>query len=151
MAMTRYRDRNWISPWQELDQMTNRLNRIFGDRVDGETGGTTWMPPVSVEESRDELVLTAELPGLRQENVEIELENNVLTIRGEKEAVRQDETESRIHVWERRYGAFQRSFSLPRTVVAEDIQATFEDGLLQIRMPKAAEAKGRKIEIRTQA
>ena len=151
MAITQYRDRSWLSPWQELDQMSNRLNRMFGDRMNSEADGATWLPAVGVEETRDELLLTAELPGLRREDVEIELENNILTIRGHKEAVRHEEAERRVHVWERRYGSFQRSFSLPRTVVAEDIKATFQDGVLHVRMPKAPEAKGRKIEIRTES
>jgi HSP20 family protein len=152
MAITQYRDRSWLSPWQELDQMTNRLNRIFGERGVTDGDGASWMPPVNVEETREEIVLSAELPGLRLEDVEIELENNVLTIRGRKETVReQEEEERRVHVWERRYGSFQRSFSLPRTVVADQIQATFQDGILNVRMPKAAEAKGRKIEIKTSA
>jgi HSP20 family protein len=105
---------------------------------------------VNVEETKDHLVLTAELPGLRREDVEIEVENNVLTLRGRKEQSREEKEEPRYHVWERRYGAFQRSFSLPRTVSADNIAATFENGVLRVEMPKAAEAKGRKIEIRTE-
>jgi HSP20 family protein len=144
MAITRYRDGSLLSPWRELDQMSSRLNRLFGD---AEAVG--WVPPVNVEETGDELVLTAELPGLRQGDVEIELENGVLTIRGQKEEFRTEGDERRYHVWERRYGTFQRSFTLPRSVSADSISATFEDGVLHVRMPKAAEAKGRKIEIRS--
>ena len=151
MAMTRYRDPNWLAPWQELGDVTNRLSRMLGDRTLGETE-VAWMPAVNVEETSDELVLTAELPGMRQEDVEIELENNVLTVRGRKEHLREEGGEDRrYHVWERRYGAFQRAFSLPRTVDADGISATFQDGVLHIRMPKAAEAKGRKIEIRSES
>lgn len=150
MAITQYRDRNWLSPWRELDQMTNRLSRLIGDQ-DVENGeGFSWLPPVNVEEAADHLLLTAELPGMRREDVEIELENNVLTIRGRKEESRKEGEERRYHVWERRYGSFQRSFTLPRTVSADEISATFEDGVLRVEMPKVAEAKGRKIEIRSE-
>lgn len=151
MAITRNRDRNWLSPWREFDQMATQLNRAFGDALPGEADGAAWLPAVNVEESRDEMILTAELPGLGRDDVEIELENNVLTIRGSKEETREAGTERRYHVWERRYGSFQRSFSLPRTVSGDQIEATFQDGVLHIRMPKAAEAKGRKIEIKSQA
>ncbi len=147
MTITRYRGEGRVSPWQELDQMTSRLSQLFGDRLGGELDGSTWMPAVNVEETTDELALTAELPGMQREDVEIELENNVLTIRGRKEDRREGGEDRRYHVWERRYGAFQRSFSLPRTVAADQISASFESGVLRVRMPKAAEAKGRRIEI----
>ena len=106
---------------------------------------------MNVEETKNELVLTAELPGIKQEDVEIELENNVLTLRGQKEETREEGEECRFHVWERRYGTFQRSYALPRTVSAEDISATFEDGVLHVHMPKVPEAKGRTIQIRSQS
>jgi HSP20 family protein len=151
MSITRYRDRNWLSPWSDFDEMANRLNRVFAGRELGEGESATWLPAVNVEETPEQLVLTAELPGLRKEDVEIEIENNVLTIRGRKEETREEKTERRYHVWERRYGAFQRSFSLPRTISADRIAANFENGVLHVRMPKAPEAKGKKIEIKTEA
>ncbi|NJD19029.1 MAG: Hsp20/alpha crystallin family protein, partial [Gemmatimonadetes bacterium] len=83
-----------------------------------------------------------------EENVAIEMENNVLTISGEKSEERTEgDEERRYHLWERRYGQFPRSFTLPRTVKGEDIRAGFEKGVLRIRMPKVAEAKTRKIAI----
>jgi HSP20 family protein len=151
MAITQYRNRSRPNPWRELDEMTNQLNRVFADRFLAEPEATTWLPAVNVEESREELILTAELPGMRPEDVELELENNILTIRGRKEEVREENDERRYHVWERKYGSFQRSFSLPRSVSADSIAASFEHGVLQVRMPKAPEAKGRKIEIKTEA
>lgn len=152
MAITRYRDRRFLSPWRDLDQVADQFSRLFGEPVFGGTEGTSWLPPVNVEETKDHLVLTAELPGLTRDDVEIEMENNVLTVRGRKEESREETKEdTKVHVWERRYGSFQRSFSLPRTVSADDISATFENGVLRVEMPKAAEAKGRTIEIRTQS
>ena len=107
-----------------------------------------WAPHVDVIETDEELTLTAELPGLSENDVMINLENSVLSISGEKTAIRnEDETEQRSHVWERRYGSFNRSFTLPRTVSTEDISALFENGVLTIHMPKVPEAKGRTIEV----
>ena len=99
-------------------------------------------------ESDEELMLTAELPGLLENDITITLENSVLSISGDKSAIRdEDEIGRRSHVWERRYGSFNRSFTLPRTVRTEDIEAVFENGVLTIRMPKVSEARGRTIEI----
>jgi HSP20 family protein len=145
MAITRYTYRN---PWAELDQFTNRLSRALGGgEFPTPSSGGDWMPAVNVEETRDELVLTAELPGMAREDVNIEVENNILTISGERSEERTEGEEKRYHLWERHYGSFQRSFTLPRTVQPEQITADFEHGLLRIRMPKAAEAKTRRIEI----
>ena len=145
MAITRYTYRN---PWSELDALTNRLSRAFGTNdFPTPSSGGDWMPAVNVEETTDELVLTAELPGMTRDDVEIEVENNILTIRGERREERTEGEEKRYHLWERHYGSFQRSFTLPRTVRADDISADYENGLLKIRMPKAAEARTRKIEI----
>ena len=129
--------------------MTNRLARFFEDPSTF-TGmaGDHWVPAVSVSETADELTLTAELPGLKEEDLNIELENNVLTLSGEKNELRTEgDEERRFHVWERRYGTFSRSFTLPRSVDGSNIVATFDHGVLTVTLPKVAEAKGRKIEI----
>jgi HSP20 family protein len=145
MAITRY---SYRSPWQELDHLTSRLNQVFGSDMPTPANGGSWLPAVNVEESGDELLLTAEVPGMTAEDIDIELENNILTIRGEKSFERTEgEDDRRYHVWERRYGSFQRSFTLPRTVRPEEIKADHKDGILTIRMPKAPEAKSRKIQI----
>ncbi|HET9947433.1 MAG TPA: Hsp20/alpha crystallin family protein [Longimicrobiales bacterium] len=152
MAIVRYPFRSpTLSPWREFDEVTNRLARLFDEfpmfpirRGDG----GMWSPPVSVSETSDELIFTAELPGLSEKDVNIELENDVLTISGEKSEERTEgDEERRYHLWERRYGSFRRSFTLPRAVDGAQARATFENGVLEIRLPKAAEARGRKIEI----
>ena len=110
--------------------------------------GGIWAPPVSVAETADELIFTAELPGLSEDDVQIEIENDVLTISGEKsEEHTEGEEERNYHLWERTYGSFRRSFTLPRAVRSEQATAEFENGVLEIRLPKSAEAKGRRIEI----
>lgn len=144
MALMRMSYRN---PWRELDSLSTRLNRMFDDYpTPTETG--SWLPAVNVEENADELLLTAELPGMGLDDIELELENNVLTLRGEKNEVAREGDEKRYHLWERRFGSFQRSFTLPRTVVADDIEAEFRDGVLHVRLPKVAEAKSRRITIK---
>lgn len=150
MALTRYSTRRpTLSPWDELDELTDRLNQVFG--ASRRSNGGTWVPAVNVEETQDQLVLTAEMPGMSHSDIDIELENNILTISGEKQETREEKDEDRrYHLWERRFGSFQRSFTLPRTVSAEDIEARFQDGILHVHMPKVPEAKGRKIEIRAE-
>ncbi len=150
MSITRYSVRNpSFSPLRDLEEVSNRLARMFDEG--GVSGGDrtgSWFPPVNVEETADGLRLTAELPGISREDVSIDLENNVLSISGSKQEERTEgDEERRYHVWERRYGSFQRGFTLPRTVQADGIRATFENGVLEINLPKAAEAKGRKISI----
>ncbi len=150
MAIMRYPLRTpTFSPWRDLEEVSNRLARMFEDTsLSTGTNGGTWIPAVNVEETKDELILSAELPGMTHDNIAIDLENNVLTISGEKTEERTEgDEERRYHLWERRYGSFQRSFTLPRTVKAEDIRASFDNGILRVRMPKVAEAKGRKIEV----
>jgi len=150
MAITKYTLRRpTYSPWRELEEVSNRLARFFDESpLSTGTNGGTWLPAVNVEETADELILTAELPGMKVDDVNIELENNVLTISGEKSEQRTEGSEERrYHLWERTYGSFQRSFTLPRTVKADDIRAHFENGVLEVHMPKVPEAKGRKIAI----
>ena len=150
MAITKYIRRRPIrSGWRDFEAMSNRMSQFF-DTVPFSTDSVNrgWAPHVDVMETDEELTLTAELPGLSENDVMINLENSVLSISGEKTAIRnEDETEQRSHVWERRYGSFNRSFTLPRTVSTEDIRALFENGVLTIHMPKVPEAKGRTIEI----
>ena len=154
MALTRYTPRRGrsLSPWRELEVMSDRLTRMFDQSSWPTTqqNGGTWFPPVNVEETADELVLTAELPGMTRDDIDLELENNILTISGQKKEEREENEERRFHLWERTYGSFQRSFTLPRTVEADKIEARFKDGILHIHMPKQEEAKGRKISIRTE-
>ena len=146
MAITRYALRKpSYSPWRDLADVQNRLTGFFDDIP---VGRRSWAPSVNVTETADALTLTAELPGLTEDSLSIELENNVLTLSGEKsEHVTEEDEELRYHVVERRYGSFRRSFSLPRTVKSDDIAATFENGVLTVSLPKAPEAKGRAIEI----
>lgn len=141
MALVRY------PAWRELDEVTNRIARMFDDATVRSLNGRAFTPAVSVSETADALVVTAELPGMAEKDIDIQIENGVLTISGEKTEERTEGEESRYHVWERSYGAFRRSFALPRGVAGGDATARFENGVLEVRLAKAPEAKGRKIEI----
>ena len=149
MSLTKHGSR--ISHWADLDVLANRMNRLFSDSgMRNLTYGANWVPPVSVEERDREILLTAELPGMTEDLVEITLENNVLTISGDKRDVRQEhDAEGKYHLVERSFGTFRRSFTLPRTVHADGITADFDHGLLTVRLPKADEAVSRKIELST--
>ncbi|MDE2973455.1 MAG: Hsp20/alpha crystallin family protein [Gemmatimonadota bacterium] len=148
MALTKHTYRP--DSWNRLDALADRMNRIFGDSEFGNLAyASDWLPPVSVEERNNEILLTAELPGMTEDQVEISLENNVLTISGEKRESREEGAESgKFHLVERSFGSFRRSFTLPRTIHAEGITAEFDNGLLNVRLPKADEALSRRIEVR---
>jgi HSP20 family protein len=135
-----------LSPMYELGQLENRIRRLFEDPFDFATSPLTFTPPVEVRELDNEFVVTAELPGMTKEEVDIEYENGVLFIRGEKIETSREEKRNLL-VWERQYGTFQRSFMLPNTIDQEKIKAEFHDGILKIVLPKAENAKGKKIQI----
>ena len=132
------------SPWSDMNRLAREMDTLFNGGWSGSTD--LWTPPVDVDETSDEIRLVAELPGLSREDIEVELEDGVLTIQGEKKEETKDEGTQGL-LYERRWGSFTRRFTLPRAVDAENIRASYENGLLSIRVPKAEEAKGRKIEI----
>jgi HSP20 family protein len=107
---------------------------------------SSWTPLVDVEEREDEVVIHAELPGMKKKDIDVAVENNVLTIRGEKKMERRN-GDGDCYRSERFFGKFERSFSLPATVVAEKAGAEFKDGVLTITLPKKEEARSRKISI----
>ena len=125
----------------------NRLNRLFGPEFWRDVEEPfAWGPSVDLVDSDGEMLLTAELPGVREEDVDISINDGVLTLKGEK---KQEKTRKGTDyaISERSYGTFERSFTLPRSVNAEGIEAHFADGLLTVHFPKAPEAQGRHIKI----
>lgn len=111
-----------------------------------ELSNRAWRPAVDIRESGDGYVLSAELPGLTKEDVQITIENNVLKLSGERR-FEKEVKEEEFHRIERAYGSFQRAFALPTRVDPERVEAAFKDGILTVTVPKAAEARPRKIEI----
>jgi HSP20 family protein len=139
---------------RELNETENRLRKLFGPEFGLEafpmTEAVGWVPRVEILETDAELVLTAELPGLVKENVEITFENEMLTIRGEKrEEKKEEKNGAKLHIWERAYGEFVRTFTLPKSIETAKISAEMKDGVLTIHLPKSAtpKIKGQKIEI----
>lgn len=136
-------------------QMLKALNSVFPSSPAYPFGAfisTDWVPPVNVEETPDTIMVTAELPGVSPDDVEIQVEENVLTVRGQKhEERREDDTDRHIHISERVAGSFSRSFTLPRKVDVEGISADFGDGLLTVSVPKAPETRARRIEVKARA
>jgi len=136
-------------PLQELVAMSNRLNRTMNDpympRTEDAFGA--WAPPVDILERQDHLVIRAEVPGVHKEDMDVRIENGVLTLHGERKEEK-DVTEGSAHLMERVYGSFTRSFSLPTTVDATKVTATYKDGVLEVTVPKVETAKPKKVEIK---
>jgi HSP20 family protein len=141
-----------FGPFEDVE---NRMNR-FMQRAFGEPFGVAlteaigWVPAMDIVETAKELTVSAELPGMDQRDIDISVDDGVLTIRGEKTDEREHE-EKKVYLYERSYGSFQRAFTLPTNIETDKIVAEFEKGVLKIHVPKdgEAKAKGRKIEIKT--
>jgi HSP20 family protein len=132
-------------PFREMSTVQNRFDRLF----DSVWGGRqeAWLPAVDVFDTKDAVVLKAELAGMDPDDIQIEVEDNVLTIKGERR-FEEKVDEERYYRVERRFGSFQRSLALPQGVKADGIDAAYEDGILEVRVPKAEEEKPKKIEVK---
>jgi HSP20 family protein len=138
-----------VYPTRYSDPFDQIFNSVFGTNGGRTNGHSSLMraPETDVVETEKEIRVIAEMPGLKRDNIEIDVENNILTIRGEKREERTEGEQGRWHLAERRYGTFSRSFVLPRDVDAENIQASFQDGVLTVSVPKSEKARRRRIEI----
>lgn len=125
----------------------NWIDQFFNDFDRNWRGAPSFVPAVDVVEERDAYVLRAELPGVTREDIRVEVKDNHLVLSGKKEAVQRGE-EGKYRYVESRHGSFSRSFELPRNVKADAVEATFKDGALTLRIPKADEAKPKAVEIR---
>jgi len=143
MAITRW------DPFRELSTIQDRMNRLFQESYGGqdqELSTSAFAPPVDVYEDEHNIVLKVEVPGIDEKDIDIRLENNTLVVRGERK-FEKEEKEENYHRVERRYGSFVRSFSLPNTVDTENVQATYDKGVLKIALAKKAEAKPKQIKV----
>jgi HSP20 family protein len=142
MALVRW------DPVRELASMeVDRLNNMFSNFISGEGFVRSWVPPVDIYESdSQEVVIKAELPEVKRENISVTFENNILTIRGER-TLETEVPRDRFQRFERFYGSFSRSFTLPATVDATSISAAYKDGVLTVRLPQREEAKPKQITI----
>jgi HSP20 family protein len=135
-------------PQQDLNTLQNQLTRLFEPFArlnDEDLVGGAWVPPMDVCETQEKIIVRAEVPGMRQDDIHIEFENGLLTIRGERKLEKQQGVT--YHRIERIHGAFSRSFTLPRTIDAERISASYRDGILEVEVPKKEEAKPKQIRI----
>lgn len=138
-----------IDPFRDFQR---RLNRLFGEGVgfwpesEESMSLSTWAPSCDVFENDNSIMIKAELPGLKREDVKVTIENNVLTLRGERK-FEEDVKRENYHRVERSYGEFMRSFTLPNYVDVAKINAEFKDGMLNLTLPKREEAKAKQIDV----
>jgi len=135
-------------PFNDLFGIKRDLDRFLGRWDDNEEANMSlWRPAVDIFETKDNMVLRAELPGMKKEDVKINLENNVLSLRGERRFDSEVKRENYQRI-ERAYGTFCRSFTLPTNVDKNRIEATYRDGVLEVTLPKSEEARPKQIEIK---
>jgi len=138
-------------PFRDLNMLQDRMNRLFDDagrtwRSDDPAATTTWSPAVDIFETEGEIVVKAELPGMDRKDIALNLEKNVLTLRGERRFAKEAKDDN-YHRIERSYGAFSRAFSIPATVDEEKINADYKEGVLKIVLPKKEQVKPKQIRI----
>ena|SRR5579875_2939008 len=145
MAITRW------DPFRDVLALQNRMNSLFQEfnrQGDGNDLATTaaFVPPVDIYEDEHKIVLKLEVPGIKESDLDIQLENNVLTVKGERKFER-EEKEENFHRVERRYGSFYRSFTVPNTVNPETVRASYDAGVLRLELEKRAEARPKQIRV----
>jgi HSP20 family protein len=145
-SLSRTRNRNLNDLQREIDRMFGRFFPSQSESEDGSSEQAVWAPRTDLIETEDAYRLHLDLPGMSKDDLTINYKDNQLTVSGERASERPGENEEFVRV-ERSFGHFYRAFTLPRTVNAEDISATYENGVLTIRVPKTEAVKPRQIEI----
>jgi len=142
MALVRW------DPIRELDSLQSDMNRLFDRFFEGRTanGNRRWIPAMDLLETEDHLVLRGDLPGLTEDDIDIEIKDNVLTVSGERNAEGEERSEGYYRV-ERAFGSFSRSLTLPQGVDVGQVEANFDKGVLEVRIPKPADAKPTRVQI----
>ena len=145
------------NPLKDLAQLQERMNRIFEDSLSLLRTGEgkelfalgSWVPPVDIYETEETIVLSAELPGMKKEDMSVEIKDNTLTIKGERKFERENEAKNYSRI-ERSYGTFQRVFTLPHLVQQDKVKARYENGILEIVLSKAEEGKTKHIKVKVE-
>jgi HSP20 family protein len=144
MALVRW------DPVRELDSLQSDMNRLFDTFFQGRAGngvrGRRWIPAMDLVETQDHLVLRADLPGISEDDVQIEIKDGVLTVSGERKSEHEEKSEG-YHRVERAFGSFSRSLTLPDGVDADAVDASFDNGVLEVKIPKPAETKPHRVQI----
>ena len=148
MSIVRY------DPFRDLRTLQEEVNRLFTGNFarafdDEGIARGSWSPNVDIYENKDQIVLEAELPGMKREDFDVSVENNIITLRGERHFEKKEDSDN-YHRVERAYGSFTRSFTLPNTVSSEGASADYSNGVLRVTIPKREETKARRIEIKTE-
>jgi HSP20 family protein len=151
MAMERWRPFGTMDRWEpfRVSDIQGEVNRLFDNflgRPATATAGRTWLPPVDMFATNDDLVLSVELPGVDEKDVNVSITGDLLTIKGERRFENQVKEQELLHV-ERTYGKFERMIQLPMAVQTDRVKATYRDGVLEIKLPKAEELKPKEIKI----
>ena len=156
MAMVPWRKRGEWDPFRELENLHDRMNQLFDlsfsrvpETEKGTLSGMDWVPLVDLKEKKDEILVKAEVPGMKKEDVQISLEDNTLLIKGEKkhEEKKEDKDEG-YYYRECSYGSFSRAINLPAKVKEDKVDASYRNGILEITLPKAEESISRRIDIK---
>lgn len=135
------------NPYRAINELQQQMERLWNERNSNQGRETNWHPVIDIFETENELVLLSELPGLQDSDFKLSIENNVLTLSGERKLV--SGNQYKVYRQERPIGTFQRSFSLPANFDASKVNANFEQGILRISLPKKAEARPREITVKT--
>ena len=146
MMLTRY------EPWSAMRQLQNEMSRVFDHAVVGAEDGSNvvtsrWTPAVDIKEDSERFVITADVPGVEPKDIEVTMENGVLTIKGERTLEARDEGDNGYRRVERNYGSFYRRFTLPDTADAEAISASGKHGVLEVTIPKRAALQPKRIAV----
>ena len=142
MAITRW------DPFREVVALQNRMNSLFREMNEGDNplAAASFVPAVDIYEDAKKVVLKLEVPGMEEKDLDVRVENNTLTVKGERK-FEKDEKEENFHRIERRYGSFYRAFTLPTTVDTENVQASYNAGVLKVELNKKAEAQPKQIKV----
>jgi HSP20 family protein len=140
------------NPFQEFENLIDRYNKSSGGAIrksaDNDLNFSDWAPSVDIEEDAERYLITADLPGVDKENIDVKLDNGMLSIRGEKRTETETDKGGKHHRRERFHGTFARSFTLPDSIDADKVDATYKDGVLTLAIPKVETAKSRSIDIK---
>ena len=135
-------------PFRDLENLRENVNKLFQESMGrpSRESSASWAPPVDVMEDEDKIVLRAEVPGMQKEDIDIEMTGDTLTIKGERKFENEEKQKDYVRI-ERAYGQFQRSFTIGVPVKANKVKANYQNGILEITIPKAEETKPKKVEI----
>ena len=152
--LTTWKPFGGLTPFRDFERTTKEMDRFWDSFLEGTLrkrgeDGTEWFPSLDVSETKNELMVKAEVPGMDPKDIDISLSDGMLTIKGEKKREK-EEKEADYHLVERSYGAFVRSVQLPKEVQGNKISASYKDGILKITLPKSEEAKKKEVKIKVE-